>query len=59
MGKPSKYKIKSKGLGTKKGQIPLTFRVSPEVNEVVRSLPNKADLCREILIEGLKARKLL
>ena len=31
------YRVKDKGLGTKKGQAPLSFRVPPKIYKIVRS----------------------
>lgn len=54
-----KYKVKSKGLGTKPDQVPLTVRVSPHIDAIVRSLPERSDFLREAIAEKLKKEGLL
>ena len=54
MEKKVKYKIKSKGLGTKQKYPPLTVRMPPEIDAVVRSLPERSEFMREAIIEKLE-----
>jgi hypothetical protein len=44
----------TKGLGTKKKQSPISVKLPPEIDSIVRSLPDRSEKLREWIIEGMK-----
>ena len=51
--------FKSKGVGVKNKQRPVSVMLPPEMDSVVRSLPNRSDFIREAIAEKLQKEGLL
>ncbi len=47
-------KYKDTGLGTTDKQPPISVKFPPNIDQLLRSLPNRSDLIRRYVIEGLK-----
>ena len=52
-------KFKGKGLGTTDKQSPVSVKLSPEIDSIVRSLPNRSEFLREAIAEKLRKEGLL
>ena len=57
--KSQDYKFKGKGLGTSDKQSPVSVKLSPEIDSIVRSLPNRSEFLREAIAEKLRKEGLL
>ena len=51
--------FKGKGLGTTDKQSPVSVKLPPEIDSIVRSLPNRSEFLREAIAEKLKREGLL
>ena len=51
--------FKGNGLKTKHGQIPVSVKLQPEIDEIVKSLPNRSEFIREAIYSKLKEENLL
>lgn len=47
------------GLGTTDRQQPISVKYPPEIDGVLRSLPNRSEVIRQYVLEGLKRDGLL
>ena len=54
-----KYKVKSKGLNTTDKHPPVSAKLSPKIDKIVRSLPNRSDFIRAAIAEKLEREGLL
>lgn len=52
-------RIQGTGLGTKESIPPLTVRVPPDIDAIIRSLPDRSQRLRKWIIEGLEKDGLL
>ncbi|MCC5644771.1 hypothetical protein LC607_17865 [Nostoc sp. CHAB 5824] len=52
-------RIKGVGLGTTDKQAPICVKLPPDIDTVVRSLPNRSDKIRQWIIEGMRREGLL
>ena len=59
MKNTGKTHFKSEGLGTKKGQGPVSVKLAPEIDAIVRSLPNRSEFIRKAIYNQLLADKLI
>lgn len=59
MNKKEKSCFKGKGLGTTNKQLAVSVKLPPEVDKVVRSLPNRSDWLRETIAQRLERDGLL
>lgn len=59
MNKNPKYKFKNTGLNTTNKQPPVSVKLPPEIDKVVRSLPNRSEFIREAIEEKLIREKLV
>lgn len=48
------YEFKSTGVGVKHGTKPVSVMLPPELDEIVRSLPNRSQFIREAIAEKVK-----
>ncbi|MDJ0648557.1 MAG: ribbon-helix-helix domain-containing protein [Xenococcaceae cyanobacterium MO_188.B19] len=51
--------FKGKGLGTTDKQRPVSVKLPPEIDNIVRSLPNRSEFLRQAIAEKLKRDGLL
>lgn len=58
MGREKNY-FKNTGLNTTRKQPPVSVKLQPEIDAIVRSLPNRSEFIREAIIAKLKAENLL
>ena len=52
-------RFKGKGLGTTHAQKAVGVKLPPQIDVIVRSLPNRSDFIREAIAEKLKKEGLL
>ncbi len=52
-------KFQDTGLGTTNQQQPISTKYPPEVDKILRSLPNRSEKIRQWVIEGLEREGLL
>ena len=57
--KSGSYRFQGKGLGTSDKQPPVCVKLPPEIDAIVRSLPNRSEFLREAIAEKLKRDGLL
>ena len=57
--KTQDHKFKGKGLGTSDKQSPVSVKLPPEIDSIVRSLPNRSEFLREAIAEKLRKEGLL
>jgi|GEM_PF-1952363 len=48
-----KHLFKGKGMGTSHKQSPVSVKLPPELDAVIRSLPNRSEYIREAIAEKL------
>jgi hypothetical protein len=53
------HKFKGRGLGTSDKQPPVSVKLPPEIDAVVRLLPNRSDYLRQAIIDKLQKDGLL
>ena len=51
MNKNPKYKIKGKGLNTTSKQRPVSVKLPPDLDAVIKALPNRSEFLREAIRE--------
>jgi hypothetical protein len=51
--------FKGKGLGTSDKQIPVSVKLPPEIDEIVKLLPNRSDYLRKAIVAQLERDGLL
>lgn len=44
--------FKGEGLGIKHGVKPLCVKLPPDIDEIVRALPNRSDWMRRVIVEA-------
>ena len=54
-----KHYIKGKGLGTKDKTPPVSVKLPPEIDAVIRSIPNRSDWIREAIKDKMEKEGLL
>ena len=54
-----KYSFKDSGLGTKHTTRPVSVKLPPEIDEIVRSLPNRSEFIRNAIAKELEKEGLL
>lgn len=52
-------RFKSRGIGTRNGQQPISVMLPVEIDEIVRALPNRSAWIREAIIEKLQREQIL
>ena len=59
MKNTGKTHFKGKGLGTSYKQPPVSVKLPPEIDSIVRSLPNRSEFLRQAIAEKLERDGLL